>query len=186
MLSLLFVSVAFLFAIKPSLASNATAQSSYTYLQQSLSSASELFLSTDPNLYNDTTQRWSVYEQASYSLIVKPANETDVQTIVSFIEMMATPKPRCSWSSPDVQIKYASANEIPFITTGGGHGYATAFTLIKDGINIDLSLHREVSIDAAANTMTVGGAATFDQVFQPLYAVGKEIRECFTIPAMAA
>lgn len=83
MFSLLSISLVLLSAVATCIATNVTAQESYSYLQQTLSPSSELFLSTDPNVRNDTTQRWSVYEQASYSLIVKPATETDVQSIVS-------------------------------------------------------------------------------------------------------
>ena len=46
----------------------------------------------------------------------------------------------------------------------------------QNGIEIDLGLFKNVAIDAAANTMTIGGGVIFDDVFDPLYNAGKEIR----------
>ena len=36
---------------------------------------------------------------------------------------------------------------------------------------------KTIDINKAANTMTVGGAVTFGDVYPPLYAAGKEIRK---------
>lgn len=60
--------------------------------------------------------------------------------------------------------------------TGGGHGYTTTTSALKNGINIDLGAFDRVSIDKAASTMTIGGAVTFGDVLDPVFAAGKEIR----------
>lgn len=52
--------------------------------------------------------------------------------------------------------------------TGGGHGYTTTTSALKNGINIDLSGFKEVSIDSAASIMTIGGAVTFEEVLNPV------------------
>ena len=75
-----------------------------------------------------------------------------------------------------MQVRYASQNNIPFMGTGGGHGYTTTTSAIKNGINIDLGGFKSIAIDAAANTMTIGGAVTFGDVLNPGYNAGKEIR----------
>lgn len=74
-------------------------------------------------------------------------------------------------------MKYASANKIPFLATGGGHGFATTFGRLQNGIEIDLGFFKNVSVDKAASTMTIGGAVLNGDVIEPLYAAGKEIRE---------
>lgn len=40
-----------------------------------------------------------------------------------------------------------------------------------------MSSFKNISVDADANKMTVGGGITFADIFQPLYAAGKEIRK---------
>lgn len=40
---------------------------------------------------------------------------------------------------------------------------------------LDLSNFRNVSVDAAANTMRIGAAVRFGDVYEPLYNAGKEI-----------
>ena len=47
---------------------------------------------------------------------------------------------------------------------------------MKNAIDIDLSNFMTVEVDASNNRLTVGGAVIFQQVFQPLYNAGKEIR----------
>lgn len=85
-----------------------------------------------------------------------------------------------SWLFPAAdrgKIKLAVSYDIPFLVTGGNHGYSTTFGTLDNGLNIDMRNLNSVSIDAAANTMTIGGGTIFNQVFDPLYNAGKEIRE---------
>lgn len=47
---------------------------------------------------------------------------------------------------------------------------------MQGGINLDLGNFQSIEIDAAANTMTVGGAARFKDITPKLQALGKEFR----------
>lgn len=75
------------------------------------------------------------------------------------------------------QVKIASAHRIPFLATGGGHGVSVTLHNIQNGIEIDLSQFKNVSVDAVANTLTIGGANTFGDAINPLYDAGKEMRK---------
>lgn len=79
------------------------------------------------------------------------------------------------------KVKLASIHDIPFLATGGGHGYATTFGKLQNGLEIDLSFFRSVSVDAASSTMTIGGAVVFRDIYEPLYNAGKEIRMFCTV-----
>lgn len=48
---------------------------------------------------------------------------------------------------------------------------------MQNGIEIDLGFFKNVSVDEAASTMTVGGAVVNGDVIEPLYAAGKELRQ---------
>ena len=61
--------------------------------------------------------------------------------------------------------------------TVGNHGYSTTFGTLDEGLAIDLRNLNSVIVNAAANTMIIGGGTIFNQVFDPLYNAGKEIRE---------
>jgi FAD/FMN-containing dehydrogenase len=61
---------------------------------------------------------------------------------------------------------------------GGGHGYTTSYDALDYGLEIDLSAFNRVSVDAHRNRMTIGGGVRFRDIFDPLYAAGKEIRAC--------
>ena len=78
-----------------------------------------------------------------------------------------------------LQVKVATANNISFMATGGGHGYTTTYQAMKDGISIQMSTFNSVSVNAGNNTMTIGGGVRFRDTFDPLYNAGKEIRKSF-------
>lgn len=69
------------------------------------------------------------------------------------------------------------SNNIPFLTTGGGHSYSVNLGKLKNGLELDMSGLTSVKVDAAASTMTIRGAVTFGDIEGPLYAAGKEIRK---------
>jgi hypothetical protein len=50
--------------------------------QRSLSRDAQIFLATDPNYSNSTTQRWTLYEEPTYAAAIIPALASDVQAIV--------------------------------------------------------------------------------------------------------
>jgi hypothetical protein len=139
-----------------------TSQQIQVDLSKSLSSGSEIVLTSNPSYPTNFTQRWTIYSNANptYSVAAKPATVKDVQRI----------------------IQYAARNKVSFLATGGGHGYSTTLSGVKKALNIDLSNFRKVAVDASANTMTIGAATIFADVYDPLYAAGKQIREFQTHP----
>lgn len=68
-------------------------------------------------------------------------------------------------------------SDFNLLATGGGHGFATTFGQLQNGLEIDLALFRNVSVNAAASTMTIGGAVLFHDIYEPLQDAGKEIRK---------
>ena len=69
--------------------------------------------------------------------------------------------------------------------TGGGHGLSTTLKTLQNGIEIDLSGFKKPVINAAANTMVVGGGTIFGDVIDPLFEAKKEIRTYRTFHLMA-
>ncbi|KAM7213855.1 hypothetical protein V8F06_010787 [Rhypophila decipiens] len=121
--------------------------------RRKLSPGAKIYFPSDPNYTNLTAQRWTVYEEPTYSATIIPAVESDVQNIV----------------------KIAGRYGIPFLATGGGHGLSTTLSKLQDGINIDLNLFKKVDIDLKASTVTVGGANVFGDVFKSVWDAGKEM-----------
>ncbi|KAF6225126.1 hypothetical protein HO133_010322 [Letharia lupina] len=121
--------------------------------QHAWCSGTQVFFPGQANYANLTTQRWSTYEEPTYFASVKPACVQDVITVV----------------------KIATANNIPFLTTGGGHSFSINLNKIQNGLELDMGGLKSVNVDKAASTMTITGAITFIEVVAPLYAAGKEI-----------
>jgi FAD/FMN-containing dehydrogenase len=63
-------------------------------------------------------------------------------------------------------------------------GYSTTLSSRRDTLNIDLSNFRKVDADASANTMTIGAASIFADMYDPLYAARKQIRKSWYTPAL--
>lgn len=145
-----------------------------SYLKSQLSADSEVLVSSDQSYNTTIKQRWNAYDAPSFVVGVKPATAQDVATIVRPKISLAHDR----YSTDDrTKVRYASSHSIPFLGTGGGHGYSTTTDALKSGINIDLGSFKSVSIDSAASKMTIGGAVTFGEVLDPVYKAGKEIRE---------
>jgi hypothetical protein len=100
--------------------------------------------------FTEATERWSLFAPPTYSAAVSPATEEDVTTIV----------------------KLAAEHEIPFLATGGRHGYSQTLARLQDGLAIDLSHLDDVTIDSEAQTMTIGPGVVFGDIFDPLYEAG--------------
>ena len=52
------------------------------YFQTHLSQGSEVFLPSQSNYTQETTQRWNAFSAPTYIVSVKPASDRDVQKIV--------------------------------------------------------------------------------------------------------
>lgn len=78
----------------------------------------------------------------------------------------------------NAQVTIAGRYGIPFLATGGGHGLSITLANVHNGIEIDLSKFKNVTVDTIANTVTVGGANVFGDVFAPVWSAGKEMSMC--------
>ncbi|MCJ1386176.1 hypothetical protein MMC17_009302 [Xylographa soralifera] len=125
-----------------------------SYFRNHLTNASAIYVPPQSTYEADTTQRWNAFSAPTYIISVKPTTDLDVQKI----------------------IEYAFLHNISFLGTGGGHGYSATLGTVQNGIEIDLGHFDTVSIDHAANTMTVGGSVHFANITGPLYDAGKEFQ----------
>ncbi|KAF2095429.1 FAD-binding domain-containing protein [Rhizodiscina lignyota] len=104
-------------------------------LKKNLSAQSQFAVPPDPQ-NSIGNARWTTYKAPSFSATVKPANVADIQSA----------------------IKYATENGIPFHVTATGHHFTGMFEKMKNVLEIDISSLKDIKIDKAANTMTIGGA----------------------------
>ena len=117
-----------------------------------LSPKAQIIPPTTPEYPAQLQQRWTDYNAPSYSLgAIKPATEQDVQNIV----------------------KIATANNVPFFTTGGGHGVSNYNSF--DGLSIDLGAFNSVVFSEDGSHTTVGGSIKIHQLVKPLYEARKEL-----------
>ncbi|RWA14898.1 hypothetical protein EKO27_g140 [Xylaria grammica] len=72
-------------------------------------------------------------------------------------------------------VKVANAANIPFLATGGRHGYGTTFQKLRNGLAIDLSRLSGVIIDKDNSTVTIGGGAKIRDVLKPVSEAGYQI-----------
>lgn len=76
------------------------------------------------------------------------------------------------------QIKLAATFKIPFLATGGRHGYTTTLGRLDWGVEIDLGQFNQVKVDKSAATLTIGGGVVFADIFDPVYDAGFTLGEC--------
>ncbi|OPB46331.1 hypothetical protein A0O28_0064520 [Trichoderma guizhouense] len=69
-------------------------------------------------------------------------------------------------------INLAKTKRFPFLTRGGGHGYAASLGDFQLGLSLDLSQWKHLKIDKKAQTLTVGPGITFAEIFDPLFNAG--------------
>ncbi len=60
-------------------------------------------------------------------------------------------------------VRFAVAEGLPLGVRGGGHGVA-GFSMVEDGVVIDLSLMRDVAVDTDRQTITAGGGCRWRDV----------------------
>ncbi|GAW11405.1 hypothetical protein ANO14919_007490 [Xylariales sp. No.14919] len=102
----------------------------------------------------NATARWNAYGSPSYCAAVSPSSEEELASIV----------------------KVANAANIPFLATGGRHGYGTTFQKLRNGLAIDLSRLNGVTIDKDKSTVIIGGGAKIRDVLRPVSEAGYQIR----------
>ncbi|KAI6086403.1 FAD-binding domain-containing protein [Hypoxylon rubiginosum] len=100
------------------------------------------------------TERWTTFSAPTYVAAVSPDTEEDLIKVV----------------------KLATSHKIPFLATGGRHGYTTTLGNLQNGLAIDLSRLNSLALDTTAQTLTVGPGVTVGEVFDPLYNAGFDIQ----------
>ncbi|GAP88228.1 putative FAD-binding domain-containing protein [Rosellinia necatrix] len=100
--------------------------------------------------FQNATERWSTTDAPTYVAAITPSNEKDVAAAV----------------------KLANRFKIPFLATGGRHGYTTTLGKLQNGLSIDLSQLNSFSADVNASTVTVGAAANIGMFQDELFAKG--------------
>lgn len=83
------------------------------------------------------------------------------------------------------QVNFATHCNISLLASSGQHGFSTTLSEVQNGLEIDMSLLRSVSVDADQNTLTVGGGVRFLDVIDPVFEAGKEISEYILIDMVA-
>ncbi|RPB14059.1 FAD-binding domain-containing protein [Morchella conica CCBAS932] len=73
-----------------------------------------------------------------------------------------------------VIVKYAYTHSREILAANRRHGWSKSLDYVKDAIMIDISTLTNITVDAAANTVTVGGGVRVGDVMPVLQAVGKE------------
>lgn len=74
------------------------------------------------------------------------------------------------------KVQVATTHDIPFLATGGRHGYTATFGKLRNGLATNLSQLNSIHIDVSASTVTVGGGVRFGDIIDPLYEAGFELR----------
>ncbi|KAJ4303141.1 hypothetical protein N0V90_002033 [Kalmusia sp. IMI 367209] len=123
-----------------------------------------------PGFFN-ATERWDIYRPPTYSVAITPATEADVVKAV-----MCPASHSFDLQSNETQVKAAQKHHLPFLATGGRHGYSTTLAELQGGLAIDLSKLNTISIDKEAATLTIGPGVHFGEIFDPLYEAGFQIQ----------
>ncbi|KAH7492813.1 hypothetical protein FOMA001_g1437 [Fusarium oxysporum f. sp. matthiolae] len=101
--------------------------------------------------FEESLQRWSL-------TCIKPA--------------AAVAQPRTAEEASEV-VKFATSNGIKFNVKGGGHSTSqTSCAPSPEGMVLDLSLMRDVSVDTEANTVSFGGGCLWKDVDEALWPKG--------------
>ncbi|KAI1459593.1 FAD-binding domain-containing protein [Annulohypoxylon moriforme] len=103
--------------------------------------------------FTDATLRWTIYKPPRFNAAVRPKNEEDVAKIV----------------------KAARAANIPFLATGGRHGYGTTLGKLDSGLAIDLSQMNTFDVDKATGILVVGPGVKLEDVTGPVEEAGYEL-----------
>ncbi|KAK1778306.1 hypothetical protein QBC45DRAFT_328750 [Copromyces sp. CBS 386.78] len=108
----------------------------------------------DSDGFFGVTERWDVYRPPSYQAAITPTTEADIVSLV----------------------KMAKEHNIPFLATGGRHGYGTTLGNCQEGLAIDLSHFKDVKLDKQKETVTIGPGVVFADVFPVVHDAGFQIQ----------
>ncbi|KAF2790329.1 FAD-binding domain-containing protein [Melanomma pulvis-pyrius CBS 109.77] len=113
----------------------------YSLLKEELKGTGAEVLTPDSPGYGESIKRWSEHCEKRAKAVVKPTTPTDVSTTLRFIR----------------------THKIPFVVRGGGHS-TSGSSSIEDGLVIDLSKMRKVTVDPEAKTITAEGGTIWEDV----------------------
>jgi hypothetical protein len=132
-----------------------------------LSQGSTIFFPNSSE-WESKSLRWTEYMAPTYSFSVRPTDVSDVQALVGSAY-------GCGLTfTEDTQVKFGTRCNIPFLASSGQHGFDIELAELQNGMEIDLSAFRNVSVDAEKDTLIVGGGVRFLDVFDPVFDAGKE------------
>ncbi|KAF2271054.1 FAD-binding domain-containing protein [Lojkania enalia] len=113
----------------------------YGTLREQLKGSSAEVLTPDSEGYIQSIQRWSEHNVKQAHAVVKVASASDVSTTLRFVK----------------------ENGIPFVVKGGGHS-TSGSSSIDDGLVVDLSKLRKVTVDPESKTIKAGGGTIWEDV----------------------
>ncbi|KAL4975568.1 hypothetical protein BDW66DRAFT_151852 [Aspergillus desertorum] len=116
-------------------------------LAPQLSANAEIYF-PDEEIFEVATARWSYYHPPNFTVVVEVANEEDVTKT----------------------IKYANANNLPFLAVNGGHGSISSLSNIDHGIEIWIHKLNSIQIAEDGKTVTVGGGIRSAELIPALFA----------------
>ncbi|KAL4813263.1 hypothetical protein BDW67DRAFT_177993 [Aspergillus spinulosporus] len=105
----------------------------------------------EEEIFELATERWSYYHPPNFTVVVEVAEEEDVAKT----------------------IKYANANNLPFLAVNGGHGSISSLSKINHGIEIWMHKLNFVQIAEDGKTVTVGGGIKSADLIPALFEQGK-------------
>jgi FAD/FMN-containing dehydrogenase len=108
----------------------------------------ELIGRSDPG-FDDAKKIFNAFIDRTPALIARPATPDDVATVIAF----------------------ARRHDLPLAVRGGAHNGAGLGTC-DDGVVIDMSKFKDISVDPDAKTVTVGGGCVWGEVDQATNAYG--------------
>ncbi|KAH8429542.1 FAD-binding oxidoreductase [Aspergillus melleus] len=116
-----------------------------------LSNGAQIFFPSTPG-FEAATARNSQYSVPNVTVVVQVAQEEDVAETV----------------------RYANANDIPFLAVNSGHGALASLGGVQHGIEIWLDKLDSISIADDGSTATFGGGVKSGMVIDTLWEVGKQ------------
>ncbi|KAI0526009.1 hypothetical protein F5B22DRAFT_642166 [Xylaria bambusicola] len=98
--------------------------------------------------------RWSTYAAPSFDYVFLPETERDLS----------------------IGLEYLSANCIPLLVQGGGHGYSPSLGTKRDVVQVNLDRFDNIEIHSDG-TVSVGGSVRFEDLVTSLYKAGRVMSE---------
>ncbi|KAK5628284.1 hypothetical protein RRF57_003999 [Xylaria bambusicola] len=116
------------------------------------------FHSPDWSEWNAYATRWSTYAAPSFDYVFLPETERDLSIGRHSLQGM--------------QLEYLSANYVPLLAQGGGHGYSPTLGTKRDVVQVNLDRFDDIEIHSDG-TVGVGGSVRFEDLVTSLYEAGR-------------